>query len=709
MVATESWRVRLSGADGRIHGGGVLIDSQHVLTCAHVVAGALGTAPGAGPPGGRVLADFPAVGGVMRMAEVDPEGWIPAAADGRGDLAVLVLDGPMPDTIVPAPLGRSVVGGQGVRAYGYPPDSRDGVWAWLELGSHGGPAAEWVQLDAAAVAGRRVERGFSGAGALDSASGKVVGLVVAADRSPTAKAAWMVPMEVISRYLPTVHPLLTAGYEREPPARTVAERVLTSDDRRHLYQALLAVPGMRDRARRDLYLRAVQQQLGSALPVLGQPNDELDVWALLDACLARPGGVRSLVEVLATFLARDPAILRLEDAVERLLPDLLLEHRERAELERLLADAPPAQVAAAYRRATAGAGLVRATVEEWSDPLSVIRHLETFGRLRGGPPPPLLVFVADLAPRLSRAVEADLRRWIDAVGRRLSVDLTALRQLYAAAEPSDAAACYLIVMLQPDGVDEDRYLMSAWWQEGHWPERTLLRDDLPRTVPEIAEALGDLLPDLRDRAGADLDEFIVEFVLPRRLITHPVHQWVFDRRFFPRQIGLQYPVVVRSLERLRSREAHIEWRRKWRWLADHGHRDDPAAVEWVDRPRGTDPQVLYGRLALDQQSVCLAMAFPPGDSGPPGGDVFAAALAAGMPVILWSNEPVDPVRFRLLVRELMGEEGALGLPRRMLWQRRSATTVTVSEGQLPDVGLLWDDAERIPPPFRQPIRLRAPQ
>lgn len=65
-----------------------------------------------------------------------------------------------------------------------------------------------------------------------------------------------------------------------------------------------------------------------------------DVRALLDTCLTRSGGVRTLAEVLTTLRPDSTATARLNDLVERPLPDPLLPRGERAQLERLVHDAP---------------------------------------------------------------------------------------------------------------------------------------------------------------------------------------------------------------------------------------------------------------------------------------------------------------------------------------------------------------------------------
>jgi hypothetical protein len=308
IVAVEPWRVRVSRTDGRICGAGVLIDRLRVLTCAHVVAQALGVDLRGGTPTGTIRVEFPSLGGVSRLATVAADGWVPMAPDGRGDVAVLVLDEPAPPRLVPAGLARcGPLENRMVRAYGHPVGIDDGVWAVTKLVGFGGPSGEWVQIDGQTVTGRRVEGGFSGAGAIDDRSGAVVGLIVAEDAQAANKVAWMIPMELVAAYLPFLAGLLAPGPEPAPaapvvpqqrPAGSVPERRLTQAEQRELFERLWAVPDMPDRSARDLYISAVEQHMGEALSFPRQHLDLLDGWALTYALVSRPGAVRAMVAVL---------------------------------------------------------------------------------------------------------------------------------------------------------------------------------------------------------------------------------------------------------------------------------------------------------------------------------------------------------------------------------------------------------------------------
>ncbi|MGH8904289.1 MAG: trypsin-like peptidase domain-containing protein, partial [Egibacteraceae bacterium] len=206
------WQVRIRRSVGAAPvGAGLLCTNSHVVTCAHVLA------PQGEAPAGPVFVDFQFAGsGQLIPAVVIEGGWHPAGPDGSGDVAVLALQGRLPDGAVPAPLRDA----EGVwehrfRVYGYPRGhERYGVW------SHGvivGPAeAEWVQLQADASQGFALRQGFSGAPIWDDQLGAVVGIVVGVDRETDARTGYGIPVPVIRRCWPQIGPWVGWRLDHDP-------------------------------------------------------------------------------------------------------------------------------------------------------------------------------------------------------------------------------------------------------------------------------------------------------------------------------------------------------------------------------------------------------------------------------------------------------------------------------------------------------------
>jgi hypothetical protein len=185
----EEWRVRLRCRGRRgVLGAGVLLDSEHVLTCAHVALAAEDlTVEMVGVPGMPVSAAH-----IVEHAEPQHE---------RGDVALLRLSTPQPG-VRPATLRKvAMTWNRSVHAQGFPRGLEEvGAWATMTLSGLAG--AEWQQMNGGN--GHRVQRGFSGAGVADDANGHVLGIVVSEYTDDGAGLSWMIPVAAIEQNLPVL-------------------------------------------------------------------------------------------------------------------------------------------------------------------------------------------------------------------------------------------------------------------------------------------------------------------------------------------------------------------------------------------------------------------------------------------------------------------------------------------------------------------------
>lgn len=719
-LGDDSWRVRVHGRDGAPRGAGFLVTPNHVLTCASVVSSALDlSSPGPAAPVGTVLVDFPgSVTGDRYPARVIEGGWFPADPDdGRGDLAVLELDGPLPVEIHPAEVRAwRDTSPTAVRVFGHPRNLDDGVWASARPMGSGGPRGEWVQVDGLTAGGHRIGGGFSGAGVIDEDSRAVIGLVVAEHAGPGTKIAWAMPIETAAQYWAPLADLVRS----DPPApgptvfgpgsggRSGPVTRLSLNDRRRLAEAVLRVPSMSEPELRRLYTGELAAQLGEELVVEQAASPYQAVWDLVRVLLEHDGGVRMLADVLRAFHPQSVEMAELDELVEVLFPDSLLAPPEREALRSLIAGFGPAQMSAALPANLVG-GRVRREMT-WSDPDDVIARLEEMASVPGAPPL-LLAFVDGLAHAAPADLAAELHHWLDRVGSRLGFEPAVLRQLHADTEVrrSESQSYQLVVELAPDAIYEDQYLLSATLHRGNAAVATLLRDDEPRSLDRVADDLDALLTNPEMDYG-DVDELTVELLLPRKLLDEPVDQW--QLRSFPHTLGIRHPVVVRSLDRMRNRASHPQWRRKWRWLAEHGETTSGESIYWhsgtVDRPA----EALYAELVGSDHLVCLVVPFSPDRFVDPDRDPFWAALVAGIPAIVWYRRPYHEVagdRFIHEMRNLLDGRHLRELPALALQLRREAQMTSSDRHIGRHLSVLWDDPDRIPESVSGAMRLRAPE
>ncbi|MDQ1288591.1 MAG: Trypsin-like peptidase [Actinomycetota bacterium] len=726
------WRACLVSPDGAVLGAGVLVDRWHVLTCAHVVAEALGAGPETVLPSGEVSVELPflpaslddGTRSVSRIpARVTRRGWVPPSDQGNGDLTLLRLSWAAPAGSSVARLTRTAkAGSDGVLVFGHPADAVEGVWARTRVTGVCGPGGEWMQLDAVAATGRAVTHGFSGAGAVDQVTGEVLGVVVAADRDTASRVAWVIRMETAVTYLPELAALLDGASPRRtpenpsgaevPPARSAALPRLRDTEREEFFDRLLAVPGMSDRTTRDTYVRWLAEKSYAGFPPIRHDDDRMDVWELTRALASHPQALRGLIADLRTIHQGSPEVTSLEQFTERTFPDLLLDHAERVALEHLLDGVAPSWAAVALRSATAGLAIPpvtgRTTVPE------AVRELEGYGWVRGGPLPPLFVFVDDLAHLIGGPGYVNLHHWIDAVGERLDIPREQLQTLCDAASRrrAEQLSLSLVIQLDDDLSDPDHYLMSALLMQHDRTERVLHRDDVGRTLPEIVAQLDTVLRMVPEGLGEQMQDPVIEFLLPRRLMAEPVDEWDAGGSAFHLPLGLRYPVVIRSLDRMRDLTYRVNWRRKSRRLIETGRLLDPEALH-LEVPRASpdvpDPvMALFATLTNQEKVVCLAIPRPPDASLPQRSDVFAAGLAAGLPIVIWARDAEDQHAFFDVVRRLL-DRGPLEVPQQVLRHRRDVASGSApGDGGAVRVGVLFDDADRVPARFRHPVRLQAP-
>lgn len=218
-AATDAMRpglVRFLDQRGRPVGFGLLAAPDKVVTCAHVVATALGlplTYPEA--PREPVFLDFPLrEPGHLLSARV--ASWTAMLPDGKGDVAGLLLEHALPEGAGPLVLARDdAVGDHPVAVYGHQQQFKDQP-AWVNGTIEGDVHDDRLQIGRPAQDdGCVIQQGFSGTPVWDRATGRVIGLVSQAARPDIARYAQAIKGKTVLDSWPK----LRAEYQQACPYR----------------------------------------------------------------------------------------------------------------------------------------------------------------------------------------------------------------------------------------------------------------------------------------------------------------------------------------------------------------------------------------------------------------------------------------------------------------------------------------------------------
>ncbi|RVU27463.1 hypothetical protein EOT10_09890 [Streptomyces antnestii] len=476
-----------------------------------------------------------------------------------------------------------------------------------------------------------------------------------------------------------------------------------------LVEALMRVTVLEDRHARRLVVDGALQRLGQRLSVVEHPDKKRHIVEMVRVFATVPQGLARLVEAVRYLSGDDLASLQAATLVDAPLPPAG-DPAHRAGLDPLLS------------------GLDRRSVPELADLFCHVAG-DSFGPLpettrtareayelleQCNVPsdgiPRSVRFLHELASLVGPESGDPLRVWLSGhvhslagagpEGRRM---LDALRATTGSWRRDRGREAFLVIRLQPLTESPDRVALTCWTSTGNaWEPRQ--RDDRELRLTEVPEWVATLVDREEERLRNHHGGIVVEFILSLAMANTPVEDWTRTSPFVMRQpglgesapytppLGMDYKVVIRSLERMEARQVHRVWNARWEVLrggrAGHVHRCETGA--------GSQQQALYAKLKHNPAIVLMTLGSSPDEEH--GLSELTLGLQAGLPVLLWAHQgPLGDAEHEELHR--VARTGA--------WDDllETVTRLRFSPGTRDDgregsvdshIAVLWDDPSRLP-------------
>ncbi|MFG2357679.1 hypothetical protein [Streptomyces sp. NPDC048521] len=461
---------------------------------------------------------------------------------------------------------------------------------------------------------------------------------------------------------------------------------------------MCAVTGLDAPEGRDLLI----SMLASRLPELGDirrhGRTRLEMLEIVRACLQEPRGLPELVATLHDYAPHSAPVLRIRELVVASPVLAVLSEAELREVHSLLARVRHLDVRGVLYAAAGDLVLQDQRVSTLREAFDLLAGVNA--RADGLLPVMALVehvLVALEESDVHRPVADGLREWNDAQAVKLGLgaQLKALRAEIAQAPAAQPAPACLVIQLSRHGMSPDRYLLSHWRQIRPGPWRPERGEDQIVALSDVEATVERLVVRAEKEWAGRPGRPVLEFVLPIHLLNHPM-EWLpmASQSSSATALCLSYPVVLRSLERMRAREFHRRWHNRWQQMME----DAGIACHWdTTGRRGHDPVQWTSRLTADERLVSVALNAPP-LPGPGGSQAsLEAALRAGVPLAVWDRRPTPPGEFRRRVKKLIKGK-AIELPQRVQKLRNEAATAAASQRDAHagrHLAVLFDDPNRI--------------
>ena len=321
---------------------------------------------------------------------------------------------------------------------------------------------------------------------------------------------------------------------------------------------------------------------------------------------------------------------------------------------------------------------------------------------------PLLTFVKLLTKYAhEQSVRDALELWIKKAAKAAGIAEQNIspRAETVPATPLPETSFHLLIKFEPDRFAKksgEVFFIRAWF----------VREQRGKVDPEPVETKEEIyhlgtkptfLKDLIMLCASHAHHFTVELFLPFTLLNHEncdVHQWTYDADFGDRWVALEYPLVLRSYDRIYEGNVILwnDWKENWT-ICENAFNGNALKIL-----KEKDYTEKGGFLSVHLKKFgCVAMTFVPPkfDSR---AHIFKKMVNAGTSIALWPRSTVeafDEETVEQIYRTLLTGCDFSKLPDMILEKRREALEDKSSLVNM--LTLFWDKPHPLPPDIKAPL------
>jgi hypothetical protein len=459
-----------------------------------------------------------------------------------------------------------------------------------------------------------------------------------------------------------------------------------------LVDALAGIPDLDSPESRRMLIRTISKKSGGSFPDVPQhPTAREHLIEIVYACLQPPSGLRCLSWALRLMYPAHAGTWKVERIASSPAVLEVLSPEERRQVIELLGKLPKFDIKPIWYAATDDVGSLPATPPE--TPADAFDQLTGLNARTDGIPPSI-AFVEMAACRATGDLATELRFWADGQAERIGLraELASLRRSAIANPPPPVVPMpCLVVQFEEHPIKPGHYRLSHWIQQRPSAWNPECGDVQTVRWADAEQAVEGLIDQAEQKWGDRPGNVALEFVLPVSLLNEAVDWW---RPGAPYSVPycVRYPVVVRSLERMRDRGLHRVWLNRWAALLRAPSLNAKSALGFTG---GLNTWNVQLHRDLDISAVVLSE--PPQSSPAERGNHLWMALTAGVPVILWDRRSEPPNEFTDAANDLIGDL-PMSLASRVQMLRQSAADnddAAADEHPGKHIALLWDDPTRL--------------